>query len=207
MSHLMLERILIVLLMFSGGTLTGVNMVDPEPVVVQELDYPDTRAFFVNRLAEQFGKADTVLLGDSLIELADFRHACGRTFNGGIGGGRISDIVQHGPHILEHTKPETVVLAIGANHFILGDEIELFRDTYPALVDSLSNYRLVLVGVQNSAAADAFVRKEARRIGAPYVAPIDGPFLEDGLHHAEEGKRNYRRAVQSGCAALERPQA
>ena len=195
-----MERVLIILLMFMTGTAFSAGLykhVEPE----QRPHYSKSRATFVTHLAEQFGQADTLVVGDSLVEQANLDGACGRTFNGGIGGARIQDLQTFLPVLIAATDPERVVIAIGTNHFAAGDEIEDFRQLFPLLVAGVSGRDLVLVGVPNSAEANQIVSNVAAAAGAAYVPPVTGPLQADGVHHTVEGSRLYREAISKGCKA------
>ena len=195
-----MERLLAILLLFGSGTAAGAGWFefrdyDPPP-------YAQARAEFVVQLARQHGKADTLVLGDSLIEQTDLTDACGRTFNAGIGGARIADVAGALPDLLAATQPDRVVLAIGANHFAAGDEMPVFERDYAPLVDALGKRQVILVGVVNSAAASRLVEAEAERRGMPYVAPVVGHTKADGLHHDVEGSQLYREAIAAGCRGI-----
>lgn len=193
-----MERLFAILLLFGSGTAAGAGLFE-----IRDYDpptYPEARSPFVIQLAEQFGDADTLVVGDSLVEQTDLSAACGRTFNGGIGGARIQDVQAALPDLLASTTPEKLVIAIGANHFAAGNEIDDFRLLYPELIDGLAGRELVLVGISNSAEANAVVAEMAEERNIPFVDPIEGPLKPDGLHHTVEGSRAYREAIASGCA-------
>lgn len=160
--------------------------------------YSQVRSGFVMQEAAQFGDADTLIIGDSLIEQAYLSGACGRTFVAGVGAARIEDIADLAPAIVESTTPELIVLAIGANHFTLRDEIGSFARDYPALVNTLPK-PLVLVGVVNSEAGNAVVERTAENTGSIFVPPIMGPMQADGLHHTSIGSLRLRKAIENAC--------
>ncbi|ANU07148.1 SGNH/GDSL hydrolase family protein [Paraurantiacibacter namhicola] len=161
--------------------------------------YASARTPFVKVLAQQYGPADTLVLGDSLVEQTYLAGACGRTFNAGIGGARTQQAMQALPGLLEATQPRTVVIAIGANHFAAGDEMEDFRRLYPQLVSMAGGYDLILVGVANSPAASAFVAQTAKERGARYVQAVTGPTGPDGLHYTATGSKRLREAIAGAC--------
>ncbi|RDC59695.1 hypothetical protein HME9302_00887 [Alteripontixanthobacter maritimus] len=193
-----MERLLFFVTLFASGSLAGAGLFqlnDYDPPA-----YPDSRTPFVVNLAQQFGKADTLVLGDSLIEQTNMDGACGTTFNGGIGGARLQHAIKAAPELIQATDPDTIVIALGANHFAAGNEIGDFRRLYPQLLELAGERELVLVGVPNSDVASRNVAALARKTGATYVPAIKGPTGPDGLHHNAEGSRAYREAISQGCA-------
>lgn len=193
-----MDRLLLFFTLFASGSLAGAGLFqlnDYDPP-----SYPESRTPFVVNLAEQFGKADTLVLGDSLIEQTNLDRACGRTFNAGIGGARLQHAIAAAPALIAATDPGTVVIALGANHFAAGDEMEAFRALYPDLLELVSDRNLVLIAVPNSAAASRHVAALAAKAGATYVPDADGPTGPDGLHHTATGSRAYREAIAAGCA-------
>lgn len=192
-----MSRIFEILFLLLAGTAAGAGLFelrdyDPPP-------YADNRAPFVIQLAEQFGQADTLILGDSLVEQTNFAQVCGATFNAGIGGARVQDVRAALPQLLSATQPRRVVVAVGANHFAAGEEFGTFRHQYPLLLDELGAQELVLVGVPNSSEASHFVRETARARGLNYLPPITAPVKSDGLHHTVEGSLAFRDLVASSC--------
>ena len=161
--------------------------------------YPEGRAFFVTKQAAQFGKADTLVIGDSHIEQTFLDGACGKTFSAGIGGARVSEPLSIMDTLIDSLDPETVVIAIGANYFTSIDQYDQLVRDYPNLLDSAGDVRLILVGTPAFERGRDFVRTEAERRGATYVDPPDGPFIADGIHYAPEGTAALREAIEEAC--------
>ena len=78
---------------------------------------------------------------------------------------RVQDVRAALPQLLSATQPRRVVVAVGANHFAAGEELDSFRSQYPHLLDELGTKELVLVGVPNSSEASDFVRETAHARG------------------------------------------
>ncbi|RDC61368.1 hypothetical protein HME9302_02590 [Alteripontixanthobacter maritimus] len=96
-----------------------------------ELSYAKTRAGFVVQEAQQVGKVDTLVIGDSLIEQTYFPDRCGSVFAAGIGGARVRDFQAIIDELLSATQPDTVIVALGAKHFSAGDELQEFAQSTP----------------------------------------------------------------------------
>ncbi|WP_143130536.1 hypothetical protein [Bradyrhizobium arachidis] len=79
-------------------------------------DHQDVRKTIIRSSLDGLDRP-IVVLGDSLIEMADFPKAlCGKpVVSGGIGGATTSDFLRVGPEILASSKPAAVVVALGAN--------------------------------------------------------------------------------------------
>ena len=163
--------------------------------------YVAIRGHFVSEQAARFGRADTLIIGDSLSEEADLFGVCGRTFNAGVAGARLRDAVGTTPALLDAISPETLVVSLGTNDF-LGKPPADFRRRYEEFVRSLGDRRLILVGIAISQEGNAIIRATAGKTGARFVPPVRqlGP---DGVHHTAEGSRSYRRSLAEACEELD----
>lgn len=164
--------------------------------------YPEGRAFFTNLQAELHGKADTLIIGDSLVEQNLFADTCGRTFQAGIGGGRAREPVLYLEDMLANLDPETVVVAFGTIYFTTPDGLDGLARDYPRFIEGLGDRQLILVGIARSEQGNAFIREFAERNGHAFVDPPRGPLLDDGLHYSREGSIAFRQAIAAKCAEI-----
>lgn len=188
-----------IVLSFASGFVGGWKLKPgPEP-------YPTQRARFVLRLAEQFGHADTLVIGDSLTEETLFDGACGRTFAAGVGGARPRDLAAIAPALVAATTPRLIVLEAGTNHYTAGAETTAMAADYPTLAQQLRRYApVLLVGMALSREGKATPRSAAPPLPCTYpmsVAPVRGAGLiaADGVHNTAAGSRAYRRQVAAAC--------
>ena len=203
--------------LFIAGLALGFGsawLLKPEPAVppseaaAAPLPYTpvQARAAFLARQARMFGDADTLIIGDSLVEQADWTDACGRTFAAGIGGARVAAPLFVLPDLLRFTTPETVVIALGTNYFIPTEDLARFRQDMPGLIDAVGGVELVLVGVPGVEKANRLVARWADQRGATFVEPPAGPMRQvsqgvpDGYHYTHEASLAYRAAISEGCA-------
>lgn len=168
----------------------------------EDYTYPEGRAFFTSLQAELHGKADTLIIGDSLVEQNLLADTCGRTFQAGLGGGRAREPLLYIEDMLASLDPETVVVAFGTNYFTTPDGLDGLRRDYPRFVDALGDRNLILVGVARSEQGNAFIRTFAERNGHAFVDPPRGPLHEDGLHYSREGSIAFRQAIAVKCAEI-----
>ena len=166
--------------------------------------YTQVRGGFVRDALSIAGPADTLVLGDSISELTWLDGVCGKTFNAAVAGAHISDVASLAPFAIERTRPKTIVLEVGTNHFWVDPNLSEFKRQYLALVKSLPG-RKILVGIPNSSAADSFVRRLAKDMHAVYVEPVRANLTRAGTAHpTREGAIVYRQRVQRACASRAR---
>jgi len=168
--------------------------------------YPQARSRFVLTQASFAGHFDTVVLGDSTAETEWADGVCGRTFNAGIGGARINDLLPIAPSILRDASPSVIIVSVGTNHFTAGKrEWIQFSQEYPALLAQIpSSARLILIGVPNDTQADDFIKAEAERRHVIHVPPLTGRLASDGIHANAEGVAVWRNLVAEACRATKR---
>ena len=161
--------------------------------------YTQVRAGFVRQALSVAEPVDTLVLGDSISELAWLEDVCGKTFNASVAGAKIDDVASLAPVAIQRSRPKVIVLEIGTNHFWVDPNLSDFKRKYLALVKSLPG-RKILVGIPNNSAADSFVRSVANQIHAAYVEPVTGNLTRAGtVHPMREGAVVYRRRIQQAC--------
>ncbi|ANU08821.1 SGNH/GDSL hydrolase family protein [Paraurantiacibacter namhicola] len=175
----------------------GRSSVPPAPE--QGYTYPQGRSHYTRQQAAHFGKADSVIIGDSLVEQTDFSGVCGRTFQAGLGGSSAVDAINALPAIVQHTDPKVVFIAIGTNYFTSGDQLADLENEYPYLIDAADGRQVVLVGIHNSDKGDAFIAALAKDAGYEFVAMPEGPLMMDKLHFTTEGSERFRQAIAEAC--------
>lgn len=161
--------------------------------------YSEQRRVFVTHLARQNGPADTLIIGDSIVEQTDWSGVCGTIFAAGVGGARFRDIDPVLDSWLEEIKPKRIVLIIGQNYFANGDEYDAFRKAYGEILNRLEPYEVVLVGLTNSARGTRFLRKVAASNGLNFVEMPEGHRWPDGIHLTAEGSKRLAAAIDRGC--------
>jgi len=162
-------------------------------------EYKQTRALYVERLAEQSGPIDTLVLGDSIAETTLLDGACGRTFNAGVGNARAQVAEEIARIAIPRLHPKSIVVEIGTNYFVYGDNPEFETDYRELISEMPHDAKLVLVGTPRSETANAFIRQTAQRIGARYVAPITGDLTIEGVHPTRRGAEELRRRIEGAC--------
>jgi lysophospholipase L1-like esterase len=87
----------------------------------------------------QQGRFDTVILGDSLVELSYLPQLCGApALNAGLGGATIAEVASLAAEVLPVTHPRRVIVAAGVNNAgadALTDP-KSFRATYAGLIQN-----------------------------------------------------------------------
>ena len=162
--------------------------------------YTESRVHFVRAALSNAEPVDTLVLGDSISEMTWLDAACGKTFNASVAGARIGDVAALAPYAIQRTRPKTIVLQVGANHFHTDHRLADFEQQYVALVRTLPGQKM-LVGVPNSPAASTFIQNVASRIGAAYIKPVTGRLTIGGTHPTPEGSAVYRQRIQQACAS------
>ncbi|MHA6332754.1 SGNH/GDSL hydrolase family protein [Qipengyuania sp. CAU 1752] len=180
-----------------GGYRAGYN--EARSVYQPAFSYPEGRFHFLAHRAAQFGKADTLIIGDSLIEQTFLENACGRTFEAGIGGARIHDPMQVLPSILQAVDPDRVFVALGTNYFTSGEDQSGLEEDYPQILDLLEGREVGIIGIGASDNGNEFLLALARARGHAFVQPPPGPFIEDGVHYTVEGSRALRETIEQAC--------
>ena len=165
---------------------------------MSEKAYTQTRAKIVRAALANAQPVDTLVLGDSISEMTFLAGVCGKTFNAAVAGARVGDVASLAPYAIERTRPKTIVLEVGTNHFYTDPNLPDFERQYVALVDSLPG-RKILVGVPNSPAASSFVRSVASQVHATYVEPVTGNLTSGGAHPTPEGAVLYRHRIHQAC--------
>jgi hypothetical protein len=163
--------------------------------------YTQVRGNFVRTALENAEPVDTLVLGDSILEMTPLFDVCGRTFNASVAGARIENVAALAPFAIQRTRPKVIVVEVGANHFFTDADLAGFERQYAALLRSLPG-RKILVGVPNSAEASGFVRAAASEIGAAYVEPVTPGKLtrNGGVHPTPIGADVYRQRIRLACS-------
>jgi lysophospholipase L1-like esterase len=161
-------------------------------------EYIRNRSVHLVSQAQAAGKADTLVLGDSIVEENALDDLCGRTFAAGIGGATVADLAKIAPALVAATHPRRIVLALGTNDVLrrIG-EGSPFRERYLSLLASLSVKPFALVGVANG--QNDFIRRTASTIGATYVPPIVPALTSDGIHPTLPGRKLWKARVARAC--------
>lgn len=167
-----------------------------------ELSYPQARAYLAKRGAARFGKADTLVIGDSLVHQTDLEGACGKTFAAGMAGARVAEPLSVVDDLLASLDPDLVVVGLGTNYFLPYDAQPRLEAELPTLLDRLGDRPLVIVGITYSTNGNAFLHALADERGAVFVQPPPGPMESDGYHYTDEGTRHYRAAIAAGCSKV-----
>ena len=170
---------------------------------MSEKAYTKARVKFLRAALSNAEPVDTIVLGDSISEMTWLVGACGKTFNASVAGARIEDVASLAPYAIKQTRPKTIIVEVGTNHFHTDGNLPDFERQYAALVQSLPGEK-ILVGVPNSPAANRFVRSVATRIDAPFVEPVTGKLTQGGTHPTAEGSAVYRQRIQRACASFGR---
>jgi lysophospholipase L1-like esterase len=172
---------------------------------------------------------DTVVLGDSIVELADLPEMCGRrALNAGLAGARVAQVEALAARLLPRTRPSLVVLAVGVNDANVEaptDPAAFARDYRAILAQArAAGARVVAVNIEPVASARfpktalfdrARIDAENRQIaemGVPVLdlraamAPGAGDtlpdrFTDDGVHPNATGYATWKRTVADACAA------
>ena len=184
---------------FIVGTLSGLifgysHWRNPDLV-----EYPEVRAHFLENLIRQTGPVDTLVLGDSIVESTDLSDVCGKTFNAGVGSS-MADTASHLAMIaLPLLKPKTVVVNVGRNSISRGYSLKQMEAGYLRLVHQLRGYRLILVGIPESPAGTAFIKRTAAQIGAAFVEPVPPDLTFEGIHPTPQGAKLLRLRIAAAC--------
>ena len=157
--------------------------------------YSAVRGSYVATALAASGPFDTLVLGDSIGESIPWD--CGRTFNASVGGAKVQDVARIAPLAVERTRPATVILEVGANHFWDAPDAG-FAPAYEKLARSFGS-RLILVGVPNNEDANRGVRRLAQELGAAFLEPIPANLTTDGVHPTPAGARHLRDRAAKIC--------
>lgn len=161
-------------------------------------EYVRTRSIHIVSQAEAAGKADTLVLGDSIVEGNSLDGVCGRTFAAGVGGGTVADLAKITPALVAATQPNRIVVALGTNDVLQRKADGLpFRQRYLALLGSLPVKPFALVGVANG--PNDFIQRTASKIGAAYIPPIAASLTRDDIHPALPGRKLWKKRIARVC--------
>jgi hypothetical protein len=156
--------------------------------------------------AEAFGKVDTLVLGDSIVEGNALDGLCGRTFAAGVGGGGVEDLNRIVPALLAATTPHSIVVALGTNDVLEHKgEGQPFRDRYAHLISTLPVKPFALVGIAQG--QNEFIRHVAYKIGAVFIPPIAPALTKDGIHPTRPGLKLWRERVSAVCPSINAEQS
>jgi lysophospholipase L1-like esterase len=168
-----------------------------------------------------------IVLGDSIVELADIPQLCGqRTLNAGLAGGTLEQVSELGEKLLANNHPKFVLIAVGVNdaNAKYPTNTQEFARTYKSLVGAVQRSGAIVVAtniepVGSSAHPDTalFDRAHISRLnqviahlGVPMVPlaqamdPKSTSILadsdtNDGVHPNATGYVRWRRAVSGAC--------
>lgn len=172
--------------------------------VHHDQSYTAKRSAMVQANAAIAPPQDFVALGDSLTEEVYLADVCGRSFNAGVGGARVDDVIVVADRILKRLQPKVILVAVGTNDFWTGMDAATFRTRYAALLARLPHAHIILMGLPESADGTAVIREMAKARGFAYVDPVTGPenTVDDGAHLKLPGARLYRQRIAAACAAI-----
>ncbi|WP_034161510.1 SGNH/GDSL hydrolase family protein [Sphingomonas sp. ERG5] len=174
------------------------------------------RSFVLAEQARNAPAGMTLIVGDSIVERAFHREACGATvFNAGISGARLSDLAPVAATLSSILTPSRIILAIGTNDAAAGRVVPTSRwiEDYEKLLAKLPADRLMLVAipqveagksssgiidVEDLAAKNRALRLLATRHGAIFV-PSPLVATSDGVHPNAAGARAWLEAIQRHC--------
>lgn len=190
-----------------------------------QLNHAKVRAEAILSQAQQRKQVDWIIIGDSLVELADFQTLCdGTVLNAGVGGATLRDIPPLLNGILDAAQTQNVVIAVGVNNATRANPTAIadFERQYLELIKSLTQREIhVSISTISPVAHDlpngdrnfdvrqiASINKEVRdiseRTGARLVdfSSLAGPdgFLPanltvDGVHLRAEGYALWRETI------------
>ncbi len=189
--------------------------------------YYDTRRLVILAHASQ-NPAPVVVLGDSIVDMAEMPTMCGRAvLNAGVAGARTADVERLAADLLAGRRPELVIVAVGLN--------DAHRNAQTSDQDFLTTYRAILararmtgarvrattippVGPSDLGRAGEFdpsriaaLNRLIRQAGVPVLdihAAMSAPdgieragFTTDGVHPNARGYGVWRKVVAQACAA------
>ena len=174
------------------------------------------RGYILIEQARNAPKGMTLIVGDSIVERAFHRDACGApVFNAGISSAGLHDLAPLAAELSSILKPTRIILAIGTNDAAVGRVApvsEWVRD-YEKLLSSLPADRVELVAIPavepgkaasaaidiaGLAAKNRALRALALRRGVTF-APSVAMDTSDGLHPTAAGAIAWRENVERQC--------
>jgi lysophospholipase L1-like esterase len=144
-----------------------------------------------------------LVIGDSITEAADLPHVCGRRpINAGISGATVATFGAHGRRLAEVARPDFVVVALGTNDALMGDD-RAFRVRLVNLLASLSPWRVILVplpGGWKVVGADRFNAVIAS-MPAVQARPLPAVETTDGIHLSVDAYKEWTRSITDAASA------
>jgi lysophospholipase L1-like esterase len=188
--------------------------------------YYDTRRIVILAHARQ-ASPPVVILGDSIVDMADLPQLCGKeVLNAGVSGARTEAVERLSREVLAIGKPDLVIVAVGLN--------DAHRDVRTSDADFIDKYRAIVararmagadvrvttippVGPAEMGRAGEFDREriaalnaQIRRIGVPVIdiySALAGPRgmtpvvnTEDGVHPNARGYGVWKHELAKACA-------
>jgi lysophospholipase L1-like esterase len=179
--------------------------------------------------AAQLGHVDTLLVGDSIVELSYIPELCGTVLNAGVGGSGIAELEAELPVLQRELKPKLIVIATGVNEGARAKKVDVadFRGRYVGLIRlaKASGARVAVanvppvsdvgpLGVKNfdpavlralSSAVDSSAAQENVKL-LDVRAALEGPDgalrpddTEDGVHLRPSGYGRWRPVIMTAC--------
>ena len=160
-------------------------------------------------IAQRIGDARYYLfVGDSNVERADLPIISGRLpINAGISWATIGTFEHHAKRLADLAKPDFVLICLGGND-ALRDHFDNFRERLAKLVDSLSEWPVILVPIPQTPTASnaAKFNAEIARIPVPQARPLEDAIASDGLHLAAAGYIEWKKSIvdaATNCTGIE----
>ena len=148
-----------------------------------------------------------LFVGDSNVERADLPIICGRLpINAGISWATIGTFEHHAKRLADLAKPDFILICLGGND-ALRNRFDNFRERLAKLVDSLSEWPVILVPIPQTPTATnaAKFNAEIARIPVPQARPLKDAIACDGLHLAAEGYIAWKKTIvdaATNCSGL-----
>lgn len=180
---------------------------------------PVRKMAILSQAAQQ--RYDTIIIGDSMVELAEISGLCGRTLNAGIGGARVADIVKFAPAAIWSSGAKRVIVVVGVNdaarrHQTPPDE---FDRGLTALAEAAQkagasiafgtiapiNSKMptgAAISASRIVELDAVIKRRSSVVplGAQFPNGLDQSQTSDGVHLSAEGYKPWLAGLRQGCA-------
>ncbi len=191
------------------------------------LDYKSAREFAILSQVAEIDHPVTLMLGDSITELAYLPSVCdGAIFNSGVGGATLATISDLAPRIIKLVRPSAIIIAIGTNdaNWSAKTAPDAFASQYKALIDEfratgakvyaatippIARKGESIIDPTHIVKLNRIIESVAKATSTPLIEfysgmqPLDG-FLPDdltidGVHLSPAGYSRWLRTLSSAC--------